>query len=104
MGWLQVVAHTLESIGSLIIAFVVLSVHEKVRTQRAIDEAVVLEMEREEVAVIVSIIVLGLGWALSIADSVHHIYLDQRKKQVNQMVTLGHLSNKNEIDVMQKQQ
>lgn len=92
MGWLLIVAHSLQAIGTLIIAFVVLSTHSKIKEDRKIDNAVVDKMNQEMWAVIAGIIIFCMGWVLFTVDAVMCIYTGHRQRtlQHQALKAMGH--------------
>jgi len=98
MGWLQIIGETLSTAAALTIAFVVLSVHNKIRSQTKIDPQVIDQLNKEENAVIVAIVMLGVSYALILIDGFQHMYKEKRNQQVHQKLAAG----KVEPDVFQK--
>jgi hypothetical protein len=112
MTWLKIVGETINTAASLTIAFVVLSVHNKILNQTKIDPVVIEQLNREETAVVIAIVLLGLGYALIMVDGFREMYKEERLKQMHQKLATGRvrpdvfqkLSNKIKKSHLEKQQ
>ena len=92
------IGETVNTAASLTIAFVVLSVHNKIRDQTKIDPVVLAQLNQEEMAVIVAIVLIGIGYALIMIDGIRSEYKETRLKQIHQKLATGRV----EKDVFQK--
>lgn len=63
---MELLGHTIEIIGVLLIALTAMRVHTRVRKDHKIDKAVVNEMEKEKLIGILGIILIVLGFMLQI--------------------------------------
>jgi len=90
--WLKITADTLNVIATLAIAFVVLSVHNKLRDQTKIDPVVVQQLDQEEIIVVVAIVLLGVGYAMTTIDNIQNVYRDQRLAQIHEKLATGQVS------------
>ena len=64
--FLAIAAPTIETIGTILIALVVLSVHMHIATERKIDEVVIKNLRREKMYIIVGLILVVVGYGLEI--------------------------------------
>ena len=63
----EIVAPTLEIIGHILIALVVMSVHTRVAREHKIDQAVIRYMKRERVYAVIGIVFVIVGYVLELA-------------------------------------
>ena len=63
---MELLGHTLEFSGTLIIAYTVLSVHSKVRKEHKIDEAVFKQMRSEQFLGVIGIGLIVVGFLLQL--------------------------------------
>ena len=63
---MELLGLTLEVLGTVMIAYTVLSVHYRVRKEHKIDEVVFKHMRREQAVGIIGIILIILGYILQI--------------------------------------
>jgi len=66
---MELVGRTLEVIGTVIIAYTVLSVHHRVRKEHKIDEVVFKHMKREQAVGIIGIVLIVIGYFLQIPST-----------------------------------
>jgi len=68
MIWTYVafVGYTIDVIGTILIAFTVIAVHQRVAKERKIDEKVFVIMNRERKAAIWGIFLIAIGYILQI--------------------------------------
>lgn len=78
MTWLGFASSTLNTAGTLMISFVLLSVHEKLKEEREIDQSVIDELNKEQIVVVVALILIALAWALLVISEFREVY-DRRK-------------------------
>lgn len=78
MSNIRVAAYSIDIVATVIIAATVLSVHEKIATDREIDEGVVRQMHIEKYFIFLAIFLLLVSFVLFIVDDV--IERDQTKK------------------------
>lgn len=67
---MEFVGSTLELIGTVAIAYTVLSVHYRVRVEHKIDEVVFKHMRREQAAGIIGISLIILGYILQLPSRI----------------------------------
>lgn len=67
---LPIVALTLEMLGTVLIAYTVLRVHDRVRREREIDSPVLAEMQRERSLVVLGIFLILAGYILQVVNIV----------------------------------
>ena len=63
---LEFIGDTLTVAGDIIIAYMILAVHERVREEHKVDEAVFRAIKREQGIVALGIILVILGYALRV--------------------------------------
>lgn len=63
---MEFVGHTLEVIGTVMIAYTALSVHRRFRKEHKIDEVVFKQMRREQAVGIFGIILIVVGYLLQV--------------------------------------
>jgi len=57
-----IIGITLDVIGTILIAYIVLQVHSRVRQERVIDSSVINEMKKERAASILGIVFIIVGY------------------------------------------
>jgi len=57
-----IIGITLDVIGTILIAYIVLQVHNRVRQERVIDSSVINEMKKERATSIVGIVFIIIGY------------------------------------------
>ena len=67
---MELLGLTLEVLGTVMIAYTVLSVHYRVRKEHKIDEVVFKHMRREQAVGIVGIVLIILGYILQIPSKI----------------------------------
>ena len=67
---MELLGLTLEVLGTVMIAYTVLSVHYRVRKEHKIDEAVFKHMRREQTVGIIGIILIIAGYLLQIPSKI----------------------------------
>jgi hypothetical protein len=82
MGLLSFSAITLPLIGTLMLAFILISVHERFKEDRAIDQSVIDQMNKEQVLGVIAIIFIATGWALSTLQEFEYYYTDKRQEAI----------------------
>lgn len=103
MGWIKVVADTINVAAALAIAFVVLSVHNKIRDQTQIDPVVLAQMNQEEIIVIIAIVFIAVAYALNLMDQIYLIYKQDRQHQMHEKLARGKIS-KDVFQILQDKQ
>ena len=68
MGWLSLTSKTLTIVAYLMTSFVLLSLHQKIKEEKEIDQAVIDQMEIEQGVVISAIVIVALAWALDFLE------------------------------------
>ena len=63
---MELLGHTLEFIGVILIAYTALRVHTRVQKDHKIDNAVVDEMKKERLVGILGIVLIVLGYVLQV--------------------------------------
>jgi hypothetical protein len=90
MTWLRFAASTLDITGTLMISFVLLSVHEKFKQEREIDQAVIDEMNNEQIVVLIALILISLSWALIVIAEFQDVYKKKRRESFEKIVLDKH--------------
>jgi hypothetical protein len=67
---MELLGHTLDVIGKLMIAFTALSVHHRVRKEHKIDEVVFKQMRREQAVGIAGIILIIAGYLIEVSSKI----------------------------------
>lgn len=93
MTKLRFISKSLDTIGTLMLSFVLFSVHDKFKTEKSIDAEVIAEMENEQIVVIIALFIFALSWVLSVieefeASHKHNILLqhDKNYKKINRLI------------------
>ncbi len=63
---MELLGHTLEFIGVILIAYMAIRVHSRVREEHKVDSKVVSEMKRERLFGMIGILFIILGYLLQI--------------------------------------
>ena len=74
MSALSFIGMSFQTIGSLMLTFVLMSLHKKFKEERAIDETVIDEMDREQTMTVLALIFISLGWVIQIINEFRGIY------------------------------
>ena len=93
MTVLKFAAATLQVAGTLMISFVLLSVHQKFKQDKQIDQAVVDEMNKEQTVVVVALILIALGWALLVIGEFREVFDKRRQHSVEKLILTQHQKN-----------
>ncbi len=67
---METLSSTLDVIGTVMIAYAALSVHERVRRDKKIDESVFRTMKRERLSGIMGVTLIILGYGIGLLESV----------------------------------
>jgi len=89
MTWLRFASTTLSTLATLLMAFVLLSVHSKIRQDTKIDPDVVAALDRNEIIVLISVCLLVLSYALDVIDSFRTLLEKDRRKQIHERMYAG---------------
>lgn len=92
MSWIKIIADTINASAALAIAFVVLSVHNKIKEQTEIDPVVLAQMTTEETIVIIAIVLIGVAYALNMMDQIGSIYKETHEYQLHEKMVHGKVS------------
>jgi len=63
---MELLGHTLEFVGVIMIAYMAIRVHSRVRVEQKVDKKVVSEMNRERIVGVIGIIFIILGYLLQV--------------------------------------
>ena len=66
---MELIGHTLEVIGTVMIAYTALSVHHRVRKEHKIDEVVFKHMKREQAVGMFGIVLIVIGYILQVPSN-----------------------------------
>lgn len=92
MTWLTFSAASLNIVGTLMLTFVLGSVHQKFKEEREIDQAVIEEMNREQIVVLVALILISLAWAVTVIAEFQDTWDRKRDSVVRHIVLQEHAS------------
>ena len=67
---MELLGHTLDVIGKVMISYTAIAVHNRVRRQHKVDEVVFRQMRREQFVGILGIILIILGYLLEIPSKI----------------------------------
>lgn len=67
---MDLVGLLLDTVGTILIAYTALRVHDRVRKEHKIDGRVTREMQRERALGIVGVVLILLGFALQVLDRI----------------------------------
>jgi hypothetical protein len=80
MGWLSLASKTLTIVAYLMTSFVLLSVNQKIKQERVIDQTVIDQMNLEQGVVIFAIILAALAWSLDFLQEFRDLNSKSTKK------------------------
>jgi hypothetical protein len=78
MTILKITASTLQVTGTLMISVVLMTVHNRLREEKAIDQSVIDALDKEYVVVVVALFLIALAWVLFVYEEYMEIH--KRKK------------------------
>jgi hypothetical protein len=74
MTKLRLTSKTLDTVGTLLLSFVLFSLHNKFKIEREIDDSVLQEMENEQIVVVIALVFFALSWVLSVIEEFEESY------------------------------
>lgn len=90
MTWLHFTASTMNMTATLILSFVLMSIHENFKAERAIDQTVIDEMEREQLLVLTALIMMALSWVLVVFAELQEHGNNKKRYALEQLVMKYH--------------
>ncbi len=67
---MQLLGFTLDLVGKIMIAYTAIAVHYRFRKEHKIDEAVFIQMKKEQVVGIIGILLIIIGYLLQIFSKI----------------------------------
>lgn len=86
MSWILMTSLTLECIGTMMTAFVVLFTHDRIRKNGVlvIDDDDDAQMAYEHIIIVIGIIFIMLGWVLAVLDAMKKWHETNRLEHLHQ--------------------
>ena len=90
MTILKITASTLQVTGTLMISFVLMAVHNRLREEKAINQTVIDALDKEYIVVVVALFLIALAWFLFVYEE----YMEIRNRKKSHVQNLRKTSRK----------